>query len=179
MSTSDLSFELYVFDESKEEVAPLIRPLPSIWRALFVAGVPKSFIGRRYTVNAGLSLLMSKNDEPLVRFGSTGLVGSICVDIATGKVVEVINAGVPSSPMLFVNTSLTQFTQTVKAIIDRFPYYGQEATDDEIDLVASELLDVVRNIDPEAAVPDRYWSTFVDDVQIGDLSTEAVLAIGE
>jgi hypothetical protein len=144
---------------------------------LFVDGVPKRFIGRRYTADSSVALLDRQDHKPILRFGSTGLSGAIGVDLATGHIVEVID--VPDSPLLFVNTSIEQFTQTVKAVIDRFPYYEEGAAEEEIQGVASELLEKIRNIDPAAAVPDRYWSTFVDDVEIGDLSTEAILAIDE
>jgi hypothetical protein len=165
-----------VFVESKT-IAELLRDLPSVRHALFVAGVPKSFIGRRYTVDSNITPLERERGQPLVRFGSSGLAGAICVDFMNGHVVEVVAAR--GSEQLFVNASIGQFTQTVKAMIDRFPYYGQEATDDEIDRVAGELLDMIRSIDPEAAVPNRYWSTFADDVQMGDLSTGAILTVGE
>jgi hypothetical protein len=101
----------------------------------------------------------------------------MCVDVTTGRVVEIINS--PAAKPLFVNTSIEQFTRTVKVLVDRFPYYGQEAPDYEIDQVADELQDLITRIDPEASLPDRYWSTFVDDARIGDLSTEAILTICE
>jgi hypothetical protein len=176
VSTRSLNFELHVFAEP-ETMADLLKDVPSVRHALFVVGVPKGFIGRRYAVDSNVTLLAREGSAPLVRFGSSGLADAMCVDIMTEHVIEIINA--PASEPLFVNTSIEQFTRTVKAVVDRFPYYVQEASDDEIILVAGELLDIIRSIDPEAAVPNRYWSTFVDDVQIGDLSTEAILAIGE
>ena len=176
MSTGRLSFESHVFTES-EAMTVLLDDAPSVRHALFVIGVPKGFIGRRYAADPGVTPLVREGSDPLLRFGSCGLADAMCVDLVTEHVVEIINAA--RSAPLFVNTSIEQFTQTVKALVDRFLYYGHEATGDEMDIVAGELLNVIRSIDPEAAVPDRYWSTFVDDVQIGDLSTEAILAIGK
>lgn len=81
--------------------------------------------------------------------------------------------------MLFVNTSIGQFTQTVQAVIGRFPYYDQGGDDEIMHAAAADLRDIVRRIDPAAAVPDRYWSTFADDAENGDLSTEEILAAGQ
>jgi hypothetical protein len=176
VSAWSLTFELHVFAESKTAAA-LLRDLPSARHALFVAGVPRRFIGRRYTVDSKVAPVEQERGQPLARFGSSGLAGAVCVDIMDGHVIEFIAER--RSEKLFVNTSVEQFTQTVKAMIDRFPYYGQQATDDKIDRVAEELLEIIRTIDSEAAVPNRYWSTFVDDVKMGDLSTEAILAVEE
>jgi hypothetical protein len=33
---------------------------------------------------------------------------------------------------------------------------------------SEDLADLIRAIDAEAVVPDRFWSTFLDDVTIGD-----------
>ncbi|MGH3222726.1 MAG: SUKH-4 family immunity protein [Streptosporangiaceae bacterium] len=137
--------------------------------------MPKGFIGRRYAADSSLVLLERPGSEAILRFGSSGLADVIGIDLATGHVVEIINA--PHSAPLFVNTSIEQFVRTVRAIINRFPYYDSDADEYEIQTVANELREIIRHIDLEAAVPDRYWSTFVDDVEIGDLSTEAILAI--
>lgn len=176
MSPRPLSFELHVFAEPEDMVTPL-KAVSSVRYALFVAGVPRCFIGRRYTADTTLTLLPRGGGEPLARFGSSGLADAMCVDVTTGRVVEIINS--PAAKPLFVNTSIEQFTRTVKVLVDRFPYYGQEAPDYEIDQVADELQDLITRIDPEASLPDRYWSTFVDDARIGDLSTEAILTICE
>jgi hypothetical protein len=67
----------------------------------------------------------------------------------------------------------------VKAAIDRFPYYDNDASDEEINATAEELQAIIGSIDPEAIVPDRYWSAFIDDARIGDLSTEGILSVLE
>jgi hypothetical protein len=42
----------------------------------------------------------------------------------------------------------------------------------EIHAVARDLADLIRGIDPEAMADDRFWSTFVDDVEMGDFATQ-------
>jgi SUKH-4 immunity protein len=174
MSSRYLIYQSYVFAEPSG-LRDLLRHSPSIWQALFIDGVPKSFIGRRYTANASVTLLERQLNEKILCFGTSGLSDVIGVDLTTGHVVEVLNAR--GSPLLFVNTSIDQFTHTVKAVISRFPYYDHDATDEEIQAAATDLREIIRFIDSAAMAPDRYWSTFADDVEIGDLSTEAILAI--
>jgi len=176
VSSPSLKYQSQVFSEPSA-LSDLFRNFPSVRRTLFIEGVPKGFIGRRYVADSSITLLERAGHEQILRFGSSGLADAIGINLATGHVIEIINA--PHSKLLFVNTSIEQFAQTVRAVINRFPYYDSDADEEEIQAVANELRDTIRNIDPAAAVPDRYWSTFVDDVEIGDLSTEAILAIDD
>jgi len=173
MDSSNLIYKSYVFPE-RPEISRLLAGLPSVTHALFAEGVPKSFIGRRYTADSELTPLETEGSKRILRFGSSGLADAVVIDLVSGHVLEIVNAPHPVS--VFINTSLGQFTRTVRAVISRFPYYDNDSDEDEISGVANELTDIVRSIDPEAVVPDRYWSTFIDDVEIGDLSTEAILA---
>jgi hypothetical protein len=97
------------------------------------------------------------------------------VDLATGEVIEVINLA--GAPLLFVNSSIDRFTHVVKGVMARFPYYAASADDADWQAASRDLTAIIGQIDPPAVVPDRYWSTFLDDVEMGDLSTEAVEAV--
>ncbi len=176
VSRRSLVCESYIFAEPVS-LREVVADAPQIQHALFVAGIPKGFIGRRYQSDPAVSILELPGHGRILRFGTAVLAAAIGVELATGHVVAVLNVPIPVP--LFTNTSIDQFTQTVKEVISRFPYYDQDATYDEIDGVAQELLNIIKRIDPEAAIPDRYWSTFVDDVAIGDLSTEAILEIAK
>ena len=173
MSQPHLQFELRVFTEP-EALGNLLEKYPSVRRALFLDGVPREFIAPRYAADSSVTLLGHEGGEPLLRFGSGELSDAIAVDLVTGHVIEIVDP--PGDATLFVNTSVEKFTQTVKAVIDQFPYYDTDASDEEIRTASDQVLDAVKKIDPEAAVPDRYWSTFVDDMRNGDLSTEEILA---
>jgi hypothetical protein len=175
MTTNYPTFELVVFPESAE-IRPLLDRFPDAQDALFVSGVPKEFIYHCYHADEALNLIQADRGR-LIRFASAGLADAICGDPGTGEVVYVVN--VRGAPTSFVNSSLPQFTRTVKAVVERFPYYGRDASDDEIDSASQSLQSIIHNIDPAAMIPDRYWSTFIDDVEIGDLSTEDVLAEDE
>ena len=175
MSQRRLSCEAWVFPEPAAEptaMRDLLDRVPLVRQALLVDGVPRAFIGR-YTADSAVTIVERGDGAPLLRFGSGASSQAIGVDISTGHVVRVSAAR--GSRLLFVNTSIGQFTQTVKALIERFPYYDADATGEETDAVAAELLEIIEGIDPEAGVPDRFWSTLADDAAIGDLTTENIL----
>jgi hypothetical protein len=174
MSDRPLMYESYVFAEPPS-LGDLLRNSPSVRHALFIDGVPKRFIGRRYMADPSVAILKRQGDGIIIRFGASGLSDAVGVDLATGHVVEVLD--VAGSVPLFVNTSVEMFTKTVKAVIGRFPYYDEDATDEQIQTAATDLRNMIERIDSAAIVPDRYWSTFIDDVELGDLSTEAILRI--
>jgi hypothetical protein len=174
MSSRHLRYESHVFTEPTA-LKDLLQHLPSVRRALFIDGVPKKFIAHRYRADSDVTLLRRQGDDAVLRFGSSGLSDAIGVHLATGNVVEEVNAR--GFPLCFVNTSIEKFVLTAKAVIDRFPYHDQDATDGEIEVAAADLRDIIRHIDPPAMVPDRYWSTFADDVENGDMSTEEILEI--
>lgn len=98
----------------------------------------------------------------------------LAIDLSNGHVIKVID--VPAKPMLLVNTTVDQFTLTVRAMTERFPYYAKTAEYEEMDRIAEELRGIVRSIDEKAAVPGCYWSAFIDDVQDGNFATEDILA---
>jgi len=154
----------------------LLQYAPTVRRALFVDGVPQGFIGRRYVVDSSVTLFKQRS-ELILQFGTSGLSNPVGIEIATGHVVKIMNAR--SFPLIFVNASVEQFTETVKEMLNRFPYYSRLESDKKAEAVGTELLETIRRIDAEAALPDRYWSIFTDDVKIGDLSTEAVLGLDE
>jgi hypothetical protein len=133
--------------------------------------VPGSLLGGRYRAFDSPELLDTRDPAPrLLGFASTGFRGVIALDVETGKVVEFHGEG----PVTFVNTSLERFVATARAVHDRFPFYARGASDDDMDAAADDLLRVIGAIDPPAARVDQFWSTLVDDVRMGDFSTEDV-----
>jgi SUKH-4 immunity protein len=164
------TFEPVAFPESAE-IRAMLHRFPEAQEALFVSGVAKEFDYGNYHADNGLSLIGSDRGR-LVRFASGGLADAIGIDPDTGGVVYVVN--VQEAPTAFVNSSLPQFTRTLKAIIERFPYYDRSASDEEIDSVSHSLESIINNIDPPALLDNRYWSTFISDCEIGDLATEVL-----
>ena len=118
----------------------------------------------------------------LIRFAHGGF-HSYCFDPATGEVLELSDW--PGMEPYLVNTTLDQFTRTVKAVTGAFPYYDDMpiAVDDvEADAriaervaTAARIGDLLREIDPVAMAPDGFWDNFLVDVGMGDYSTEDVL----
>ena len=144
---------------------------------LFESGVPQDFLGRMFRVDDEVAMVHSERGA-ILRFGTTGQSAAVGVVMDTGLVVEVLET--PDARELFINSSLRMFVDTVEGVAERFPFYDTDDEEDEVQSASDDVLELVRRIDPPAAEPDRYWSTLVDDMRIGDLTTEAVLeAINE
>lgn len=162
------------------ETAGLPVPLPT---ELFTTGVPET--GPKYRRDTDLRVLAYDRFGPLVGFGLSGPFHRIAVDPATGTVVDVlakeralgnVNIQRLSQPTPgFVNSSLEAFVECVRVAIARFPYYSRAAELEERDGVAKDLVRLLEPVDPPALEPDRFWSTFTDDVANGDFSTEDIL----
>jgi hypothetical protein len=181
--------------------------IPFGWdKELVSKGVPKNLF-RTYNAAHELTLLEVPDYGPLVCFGTEHWV-YVCQDPHTGAIVciaymppNVINLGPGSFVGLphLVNSSLDQFIASVRAVLERFPFYSMdtgegddlddpasmdpasmrayaEQFDSEVNRAAEDLTEILRRIDP-AAVADHttYWGSFVFDVQMGDFATEDVL----
>lgn len=152
------------------ELASMLREMPGAVRLLFKNGIPSEFLA--YRVDAELTLLDCRQVGAVLRFGSCGPLGALCIDTASGEVVELLDTR--HERFLFVNSSLGQFAETIKTVAGRFPYYEVAASPAQMHSVAKELLGLVAAIDPDAALPDRYWSILTDDAAVGDLATESL-----
>lgn len=147
------------------------RELPS--RVIdFGRGVPRVFFHRRYRSLAQAQWVEVPGRRQLVWFGNSRSTGRVVLDAITGEVLEIIEAS--NTPRVaFINTSLDAFARTAEAALARFPFYSR---DDELEArrrVAEELSAAMTQIDPLSMRSDQFWSTFVDDVEIGDFATEA------
>jgi hypothetical protein len=140
---------------------------------LMRAGPPKRSLGRLYWASTELASVEIPPRGRLIRFGHSGIASGIHLDPSTGEVLVVLDhAG--AVPQL-VNSTLAQFTDTVRTVIDMFPYYDRDGRLDEREAAAKRLAGAIRRIDPVAMNPDSFWGTFVDDVAIGDFATEDVV----
>jgi len=103
--------------------------IPHGWDEELVGkGVPQSLFGLYEAANE-LTLLEVPGSGPLVRFGSCGSSGSICLEPSTGHVVHDI--AVPTIHPRVVNASLDQFTASVRAVLDRFPFDSEGSGEDQ------------------------------------------------
>jgi SUKH-4 immunity protein of toxin-antitoxin system len=164
-------------------------------------GVPKDLLGT-YNAAHELTLLEVPDYGPLVCFSITG-EDRLCQDPHTGAIVYIgympagivdLRPGFLVGPPGLVNSSLDQFIASVRAVVERFPFYNldtgegddlddpasararAEQHDSEVDRAAEDLTEILRSID-RAAVADEttFWWSFVFDVQMGDFATEDVL----
>jgi len=147
-------------------------PLPtpsgaSPQRAIEVA---VGLIGRSYqaTDQPGMQLV---GERSLFCFGRAGLHRQICLDVNDGTVVEYIGSN--DGPVRFMNSSIEAFNRCVEAAIRRYPYYGLNSDLSDRHTISTELAEQIAAIDPAAlADKDSFWSTFVDDVEIGDYASD-------
>jgi hypothetical protein len=147
---------------------------------LFTVGVP--IMGPKYNRREALEVVVHPTGSAVVCFGAQPLGDDIGVELATGHVVWMfsrrLQSGMPhlaAIPPGFVNSDVGSFIGCVRAAIARFPYYSRKAELEERVAVADGLAGVLRRTDAAAIVPDRFWSTFVDDLTNGDFATEDVL----
>lgn len=159
------------------ELATFAKPtsIPDGWdEDLILHGAPKAFLGR-YESSPALTLVTVSQSQQWVCFGHTAEGDLMCLDPFTRQIVCVIN--VPNGPSFLVNTSLDQFIQTVRAVIERFPFYTGGSSLAVREEVGREIAQIVSRIDPAAiSNVDGYWQTFIDDLVIGDLATENVVS---
>ena len=131
--------------------------------------IPRAFFGERYQALLHPELLVHPRLGSLAVFGRTWGTDPIGVVPKTGEVVE---ARLQSDETYFVNSSLQQFTDTVRATIEALPYYEDNSSDTQVRSAVHRLTNIIRDIDRSAIRRDQFWSTFVDDVQMGDFYTE-------
>jgi hypothetical protein len=150
--------------------------------------VPKElFYGAVFRAEREARAVVRPDGTTLVRFGAARLWRALCLDPVTGNVVDIWDydqpalgsQGMPQWTETLVNTSVQKFVETSRAVSARYPYYDRTAFDTDagyaaVERVHDELVTMIDDIDGEAGVPDRFWSTFADDVMIGDFYTEDI-----
>jgi hypothetical protein len=170
-------------------------------RTLVERGVPKSLFGL-YRAASELTLFEDPGSGQLVCFGTTGLDGLVCLDPRTGQVVDLIYVPVATAnvragvlrPAWLVNSSLEQFVESVRVVLNRFPFdsvsmkrNGELDGSDWDDLqnewnhAADEIEEALRAVDSAAvADPNGFWMTFLDlDVRSGDYMTSEVVGTND
>ncbi len=102
--------------------------------------VPRAMVGATYRAADALT----RGHGSLVRFGSTGLFGSILLDTVTGAVVKLER---DAHHVSIVNSSLPNFVVVVRAVIERFPFYDSGSDDSEWMAAARAVEEIVRGVD--------------------------------
>jgi hypothetical protein len=137
-------------------------------------GIPRDFLGR-YTAAPAIQGVSLPNGGKHVHFGTSGYLTSLCLDADTSEIVDHIDSH--AAPSQRVNASMAQFRDTVRLLLDRFPYYDDDVEFDEREAVIDELGDTIRTIDQSALAADSFWSTFLEDALMGVFSTESIMII--
>jgi hypothetical protein len=141
-------------------------------------GLPRDETGRLdvYGLVEPARFVPTFGQRGFVVFGESGLAARLCVDAATGAVVQIASLDIPDATISPVNANLELFRACVKAFIDRFPFYSLDSPDsgpDSADAVAAELRRLFESIDPVAG--DGFWFDLTYDVGSGDYATELLL----
>jgi hypothetical protein len=162
-------FEIATFEKSDSvphDVQALLRK----------AGVPKGLFGSFYAATAILTPVEIGTHGLLILFGRTGLFGGIYLDPKTGEILAILDpAQHPGALPQFVNSTPGQFTNTVKAVIDLFPFYDRDSDLEERKAAADKVAEAIRSIDPAALGHDSFWGTFNDDLVTGDFATQDIV----
>lgn len=145
-------------------------------QALQAVQLPRNFFGSRYMTIPEPLVVEFPDGRRLVQFGQTMLFGKVYFDPSTGQVLERVDR--PWASTQFVNSSLGQFTSTIRAVLDMFPFYDGNSELEERMGVTATISNIVGRIDPAALDPNGFWGTFLDDVTNGDFATEDVLGTG-
>lgn len=133
------------------------------------SGIPGGMIGYEYRPLSEAVPLEVARDRVMVAFGSSGLLGRICIDVATGEIVHTPKVG--SLVVTHVNETLYRFMRTVETVVDRFPFYDEDAGDRRFVEVAEELRRMIASLDATALVHNGFWDGFCEDVSAGDYAT--------
>jgi hypothetical protein len=139
-------------------------------------GVPRSILIGRF--RASPRIVLTSGLLEIGRFGFQ-VIG---VEPSTGRVQSVVDDGPPH----FVNSSFEHFVEVARRVTRRFPFYSAAEQDAEIRALPSDggvapraarsVGSIVAEVDAPAISRASFWSGLVDDIYMGDLVTEDVLA---
>jgi hypothetical protein len=187
------TFEIVKFDLADPALADLASRYRSV-AGLATGGVPRSALGRceadgsltvipshRRIVSGWESELRTRVGGPLIRFASASDGYAVALDPASGEVLFVLDdpseSGGPRTWLM--NASLAHLRATVKAVIDRFPFYDGPQSDErdaEQKRAQDELIRLIHEADPRADEEPGPWSEFPWDVGMGDFDTTSIVA---
>ncbi|MBU5944232.1 SUKH-4 family immunity protein [Streptomyces griseoincarnatus] len=100
----------------------------------------------------------------LIRFGVIGRATHVFLDERTGWVVSGFNA----ADVALMNTSLDRFVECVARLAAFYPYYSAESDDEEWEMAAMRVQQVICEVDAAAYREGSFWYDFRWDVTQGD-----------
>jgi hypothetical protein len=167
-------FELVHFPEPIDFPHDLAAPL-------LEQGAPKALLAR-YQVADTLTLVNYPPFGEYVQFGRVAISDSVCFDPNSQQIVVISH--LPALPVSLVNSTQSQFIESIRFVIDRFPFdkgyagdINSETYDVLLEKVADELAAGLRRIDPAALSDgDTFWADFLDSVIMGDWATARIVA---
>jgi hypothetical protein len=146
--------------------------------ALATGGLPRDTSGVLdvYELVEPARFAPNLGERGFVVFGESGIAARLCVDAATGAVVQIASLDLPDATISQVNANLKLFRACHRALIDRFPFYPHDSPESgpgSPDAVGAELRVLFESIDPVAGY--GFWYDLTYDVGMGDWATELLL----
>lgn len=135
----------------------------------FSLEVPVGSVGEVYRASEYLESVTIGDHGEFLKFGSTGMFGSILLDPRSGRVME---AGRDLASVNLVNTSLERFISCIRGFIECFPFYSRDSGNDEWECAAGKVEELVCRLDAEAYREDSFWFEVRWSVATGDFATE-------
>lgn len=150
------------------------RPEVAVWpnHVPDVLSVPAAIIGEEYHASSHLEMVSLPGVGELVQFGASGSNFGLFLRVSDGVIVQWNG---DAEEVIYVNSSLQAFVSCVREVIERFPFYAREGSDEEVDGAAESIGQLISSIDREAMTDDSFWETFMRDVENGDYATEDVV----
>jgi hypothetical protein len=101
-----------------------------------------------------------------VGWGRPPVLDFVCLPVGE-DIVYVAN--VPDDQLVFVNSSLRRFSESLAALADcALPGTGCDGTAAD-GAAAARLRNAIGRVDPSALEPGHYWPSLIDRVETGDL----------
>jgi hypothetical protein len=137
--------------------------------AWLTIALPEKLFSDKYVLRSEWKITRGTNT--IACFADWGYL-RLGVNLSNGNVVEVRRDGsvVPGE----VNSSVEQFVETVRAVLDRYPFHGPSPSDDEVEAAADRIRNVIVDIDPLAVKNNLLWSQVIDAIRMGDFDPAVV-----
>jgi SUKH-4 immunity protein of toxin-antitoxin system len=74
-----------------------------------------------------------------------------------------------------VNSDIARFIRAMRYVVTKFPFYDEHADLSGRTLAGNEIAAGLKEIDPLSMKGESFWTTFVDDVKVGDYYQSIVL----
>jgi hypothetical protein len=105
-----------------------------------------------------------RGGRSFARLGSVEDEVGVYLDEDSGEVISWFDP----DDVTFVNSSIEKFTECVRILTERFPYYSEDSDLEDWMGAAVEIQKLIKKIDPAAYREGSFWYEFRWDVTMGE-----------